>query len=161
MDFLRFNTPLREMAAAAEDGAVCRIWLPGAGIPDRPVQTSPLLEETASEICDYLMGIRSAFEVPVRLQGTAFQRSVWDVLAAIPCGEVRTYGEVARALGRPQAARAVGAACRANPVPILVPCHRVIAAGGRPGGYAGGSGTKRALLELEGHFFLPDGRLEN
>jgi len=81
---------------------------------------------------------------------TPFQRAVWDALRRIPHGEVRTYGWVAKAIGRPRAARAVGAACRANPWPIIVPCHRVIAADGSLGGYSAGLKWKRVLLALEG-----------
>jgi O-6-methylguanine DNA methyltransferase len=88
--------------------------------------------------------------VPLDLRGTPFQRSVWEALRAIPRGETRTYAEVAAAVGRPRAVRAVGGACGANPVAVLVPCHRVVATGGGLGGYAGGLERKRALLALEG-----------
>lgn len=83
--------------------------------------------------------------------GTPFQQAVWDALAAIPRGETRSYGEIARAIGRPRAVRAVAQACGANPLPVLVPCHRVIASGGGLGGYSGGLWRKRALLAAEGH----------
>lgn len=82
--------------------------------------------------------------------GTAFQRAVWARLRRIPAGETRTYGEVARALRRPGAARAVGSACGANPIPLLIPCHRVLAAGGKLGGFSAGLGWKRHLLATEG-----------
>ncbi|MCX8157884.1 MAG: methylated-DNA--[protein]-cysteine S-methyltransferase [Verrucomicrobiae bacterium] len=84
-------------------------------------------------------------------EATAFQRAVWEALAMIPVGRVCTYGEIARQIGHPAAARAVGAACGANPIPLLVPCHRVVAAGGRLGGFAGGREWKQRLLAVEGH----------
>jgi AraC family transcriptional regulator of adaptative response/methylated-DNA-[protein]-cysteine methyltransferase len=88
-------------------------------------------------------------EVPLDVRGSRFQRRVWDAIAAIPRGETRSYGQLARAVGRPGAARAVGQACSANPVAVLVPCHRVVAAGGGEGGYRWGLARKRALLERE------------
>lgn len=89
-------------------------------------------------------------DVPLDLRGTAFQLSVWNALLRIPVGETRSYAEVARALGRPKAFRAVARACGANPVGVAVPCHRVVASDGSLGGYAGGLGRKRELLEREG-----------
>jgi O-6-methylguanine DNA methyltransferase len=83
-------------------------------------------------------------------EATAFQREVWDALRGIPYGQTRTYGEIARALGKPRAARAVGGACGANPWPIIVPCHRVVAADGSLGGYSAGVEWKRLLLRIEG-----------
>jgi O-6-methylguanine DNA methyltransferase len=82
--------------------------------------------------------------------GTAFQRSVWRVMQKIPPGQTRSYGEIAQAIGKPEAVRAVGGACGANPIPILVPCHRVLAAGGKLGGFSGGLKWKRELLAREG-----------
>jgi epoxyqueuosine reductase len=102
-----------------------------------------------AQVLEYLEGKRRAFELPLDLRGTAFQRRVWDALLEIPYGETRTYREVAQAIGRPAAVRAVGAANGANPVPLIVPCHRVIATGGRLGGYGGGLPLKARLLALE------------
>jgi O-6-methylguanine DNA methyltransferase len=82
---------------------------------------------------------------------TAFQRAVWEALLTIPAGEVRTYADIARQVGRPRAARAVGTACGANPLPLMVPCHRVVAAGGWLGGFSAGLSWKKKLLQLEGH----------
>jgi len=87
--------------------------------------------------------------VPIVLEGTPFQRQVWAKLAAVPYGATRTYGDIATELGKPRAARAVGAACRDNPVPIIVPCHRIVNGSGTPGGFAGGAEMKQALLALE------------
>lgn len=88
--------------------------------------------------------------LPVDVDGTPFQRRVWGALRRIPRGEVRTYGDIARAIGNPMSMRAVGAANGANPLPVVIPCHRVVAAGGKLGGYSGGLERKRWLLRLEG-----------
>jgi methylated-DNA-[protein]-cysteine S-methyltransferase len=104
----------------------------------------------------YFAGIDVRFDFPLDLSGTGFERAVWEILKTIPHGEVRSYGWVARMVGRPGGARAVGNACGKNPVPIIVPCHRVILSSGMIGGYSGGKGMKRALLEIEGAKVLRD-----
>src|SRR5262245_7015192 len=103
----------------------------------------------ASQILEYLEGKRTAFEIELDPRGTEFQRAVWRALLQIPYGETRSYSEVARAVGRPDAVRAVGAANGANPLAIVVPCHRVIAADGSLGGYGGGLPLKAKLLAME------------
>ncbi len=109
------------------------------------------LPEVQEQLRRYLAGERVEWRVPLDLPyGTAFQRSVWQELRQIPWGQTRTYSEVAARLGKPQAMRAVGGANGANPVAIIIPCHRVVAAQGRLGGYSGGLEIKRALLQLEG-----------
>ncbi len=110
----------------------------------------PTAAEAARQAGEYLRGERTAFTVPFRLTGTPFRISVWRALAAVPRGETRTYGEIAAAIGRPGAARAVGRACGQNPLWFIIPCHRVVAAGGKLGGYAGGRELKERLLRLEG-----------
>jgi len=101
------------------------------------------------EISEFLVGRRREFTVPLDLQGTRFQLQVWKALLRIPYGETRSYGEIARAVGRPKAARAVGMANHSNPAAIVVPCHRVVACDGSLGGYAGGLEMKSRLLRLE------------
>lgn len=108
------------------------------------------LERTRGELAEYFAGTRRAFSVALDLRGTAFQRRVWDRLLAIPCGETRSYGGIARELGDPNATRAVGLANGKNRVAIIVPCHRVINADGSLCGYGGGLERKRWLLEHEG-----------
>jgi O-6-methylguanine DNA methyltransferase len=104
------------------------------------------------QILEYLEGKRTGFELPLDLRGTDFQREVWEALLEIPYGETRSYREIARNVRRPRAVRAVGAANGANPVSLVVPCHRVIAADGRLGGYGGGLALKARLLAMEsGH----------
>ncbi|HNW58378.1 MAG TPA: methylated-DNA--[protein]-cysteine S-methyltransferase [bacterium] len=110
------------------------------------------LPEVQQQLRRYLAGEKVQWQVPVELPyGTAFQRSVWQELQKIPWGETVTYGELAGRLGKPRAMRAVGGANGANPVAIIIPCHRVVAANGKLGGYGGGLQVKRALLRLEGN----------
>ena len=109
------------------------------------------LESARIAILRYLQGEVRDFDLPLDLQGRPrFRVKVWEVLQRIPYGRVRSYGWVARKVGKPKAARAVGGACGANPVPLLVPCHRVIAGDGSLGGFSGGVGVKKRLLKLEG-----------
>ena len=110
---------------------------------------TPVLEQAALQLEEYFAGRRTAFDVPMALEGTPFQRQVWDELTRIPYGGTITYGELARRVGRPNGPRAVGQANGRNPIPIIVPCHRVVAGNGL-GGYAGGLPLKRALLAVEG-----------
>ncbi len=102
-----------------------------------------------AQLAAYFAGTRRSFDVPLDLRGTPFQRLVWDAVAAVSYGETRTYRDVARAIDRPAAVRAVGAANGANPVPLIVPCHRIVGANGSLTGYGGGIEVKRRLLALE------------
>jgi methylated-DNA-[protein]-cysteine S-methyltransferase len=109
------------------------------------------LKAAKEAITAYLEGKTRSFDLPLDLQGQPrFRVKVWKVLQSIPYGRVRSYGWVARKVGKPMAARAIGGACGANPVPLLVPCHRVIAGDGSLGGFSGGVGVKKRLLKLEG-----------
>lgn len=110
----------------------------------------PVLAAACSQLAEYAEGQRRTFDLPVRLDGTAFQRKVWDALARIPFGHTRSYQDIAEEIGRPGASRAVGQANHHNPVAPIVPCHRVITSTGTLGGYGGGMDLKRALLEHEG-----------
>lgn len=111
--------------------------------------SDPLLEETARQLDAYFAGRLHRFDIPVDPAGTPFRRRVWDLMLTIPYGEAATYGGMAKALA--SGPRAVGGACGANPIPIIIPCHRVLASGGAPGGYSGFGGldTKAFLLGLE------------
>lgn len=111
---------------------------------------SPLLERAAGEMAAYFAGERREFTVPLAPAGTAFQKSVWAQLQKVPYGETASYKDIARRLGKPGAAIAVGQANSRNPIPIIIPCHRIIGSGGKMVGYAGGLHVKRALLALEG-----------
>ncbi len=121
-------------------------------IPAQEVQTAQeVLAQAAREIGEYFEGERRVFTVPTAAAGTPFQQAVWNALKKIPYGETRSYGEIARQIGHPRASRAVGQANNRNPLPIVVPCHRVIGASGALTGYAGGLDIKVRLLELERH----------
>jgi len=111
--------------------------------------TRPVLREAARQLAAYFAGRLRAFDLPLAAPGTDFQRTVWRALLEIPFGETRSYADIARAVGRPTAVRAVGGANGRNPIGIIVPCHRVIGKDGTLTGYAGGLDAKRALLALE------------
>jgi methylated-DNA-[protein]-cysteine S-methyltransferase len=149
-------TPLGHLCIAANDQALTGVWFKGqkhAPVVDqgRRQDDHPLLRRAASQIQFYLEGRRVDFDLPLDPnRGTPFQRQVWAHIAGIPRGLVGRYAEIARALGRPQAARAVGAAVGRNPWILLVPCHRVVGQGGALTGYAAGLERKAHLLTMEG-----------
>jgi methylated-DNA-[protein]-cysteine S-methyltransferase len=118
--------------------------------PDWEAGMCAVIRETRSQLQAYFAKKSIRFDLPLRLGGTPFQLAVWRELQHIPYGEVISYGELARRIGSPRASRAVGAANGANPIPIVIPCHRVIGSNGRLTGYGGGLPVKTALLELEG-----------
>ncbi|HEX4418279.1 MAG TPA: methylated-DNA--[protein]-cysteine S-methyltransferase [Kofleriaceae bacterium] len=142
-------SPFGALRLYAAGDRLAGLYLPGRPAPSGVERRTPVLERTARQLAEYFAGRRRTFEIELAIDGTAFQREVWDALLAIPYGETRSYGELARALGRPAASRAVGAANGANPISILVPCHRLIGTGGALTGYAGGLAMKRGLLDLE------------
>lgn len=149
MAWLSLDTPFGPMALEGE-AALTRLWLPGT-LPDRygRGEETPLLSEARRQLLAYLAGDLRAFDLPLAPGGTDFQREVWRALEAVPYGRTRTYGEIAAAVGRPKAVRAVGQANHVNPLPIFIPCHRVVGKGGALTGYAGGLALKGALLALE------------
>lgn len=152
----RYQSPLGAMIVAATARGLAGVWFEGQRhMPDRsswPLQPEhPVLRRAQAQLSEYFSGTRSSFDLPLDLQGgTAFQRSVWDALLAIPRGDTTSYLMLSRRIGQPAAVRAVGAAVGRNPVSIVVPCHRVIGADGSLTGYAGGLERKTALLRLEG-----------
>ncbi len=150
MDVLSFDTPLGPMALEGGENGLERLYLPGQPIPGTAGRETPLLLRGKEELLEYLRRERREFSLPLSPRGTAFQLRVWGELERIPWGRTRTYGEIARAVDCPKGFRAVGMANHKNPLPILIPCHRVVGAGGALTGYAGGLELKRALLELEG-----------
>jgi AraC family transcriptional regulator of adaptative response/methylated-DNA-[protein]-cysteine methyltransferase len=156
--FSCFASPLGQVLIAATDKGLCTVKL-----GDDPLRLRRLLSEEFSEaelteaplaeiktaILRFIRGESNLARVPLDIRGTVFQRRVWDELRKIPCGETRTYREIARALGAPDAVRAVGSACGANPVALVVPCHRAVRTDGGLGGYAWGIARKKRLLALE------------
>ncbi len=145
------DTPIGRLVLECDGDVLIGVWLPHErrhgrrDVDDVP----PILEETAAQLEEYFAGERTEFDVTMELDGTPFQQEVWAELSRIPYGETISYGELARRVGRPRGPRAVGQANGRNPIPIIVPCHRVLASDGI-GGYGGGLKIKRALLALEG-----------
>jgi len=143
-------SPVGDLTVSEDDGAIVALDF-GRGM----TQTrTALLDEAVAQLTAYFDGSLSEFDLPLNPQGTPFQKNVWDLMCAIPYGGMRAYADLARDLK--SAARAVGGACGANPIPVIIPCHRVLAAGGKMGGFSGGEGipTKVALLRLEGAIAL-------
>ncbi len=157
----RFDSPIGSCAVASTERGLGYVELPrasGRGLAGwlrRCVPGASCTEAYApnraavAQILEYLEGKRVEFDLPLDLRGTDFQLQVWAALREIPYGETRTYREIARAVGRPAAVRAVGAANGANPLSLVVPCHRVVAAGGKLGGYGGGLELKARLIAME------------
>ncbi|MCU1578601.1 MAG: methylated-DNA--[protein]-cysteine S-methyltransferase [Rhodoglobus sp.] len=151
----RIDSPIGRIEITSDGDAVTTLSIERAGhLPweEVPERTTTVLDLAATQLGEYFAGTRTNFDVPVRLNGTEFQRSVWNELAQLPFGGVVSYGEIGTSTGRATAGRAVGGAVGANPVPIIVPCHRVLASNGRITGYSGGNGvpTKVWLLDHEG-----------
>ncbi len=146
------DSPVGPLLLAADDRALTRVHFQAGPHrltpPPEWRRAAARFSAITRELVEYFAGERRAFSVPLAMEGTEFQRSVWRALVAIPYGETISYGELARRVG--SVARAVGLANGANPLPIVVPCHRVIGADGSLTGFGGGLGIKRALLELEG-----------
>jgi methylated-DNA-[protein]-cysteine S-methyltransferase len=149
-------SPVGELKLVASDeGLVAILWendRPGRVKLGAMVEDAghPVLIEAARQIAAYFRGELTRFDVPLDFRGTDFQKRVWAALLAIPFGETRSYAEIARAIGRPSAVRAVGAANGRNPISIIAPCHRVIGSNGALTGFAGGLAAKELLLGIEG-----------
>ena len=139
------ETPIGPLTLQADEAAVTAIRFGAQGARD----ASPLLDAAEAQLREYFARTRRTFDLPLDPRGTAFELRVWAALRTIPYGETRSYGAIAAAIGSPRAARAVGMANHRNPLPILIPCHRVIGAGGSLVGYGGGLDMKTALLALE------------
>ncbi len=150
MPVLFVDTPLGRFGLEEEQGSITRLLLPSAQpFATREQNSTPLLQEARDQLLAYLAGKQTSFTLPLRPAGTPFMQQVWQALCAIPYGLTASYGQIARAIGRPTAARPVGLANNRNPIPIFIPCHRVIGANGALVGYGGGLTLKRQLLALE------------
>jgi methylated-DNA-[protein]-cysteine S-methyltransferase len=149
------NSPVGKLKLIASDkGLVAVLWekeKPNRVRLDEIERKAshPILLKTERQIAEYFAGKRRSFSIPIEMIGTSFQKQVWDALLAIPFGETTTYGELAKRVGRPHAARAVGAASGKNPLSIILPCHRVVGSTGKLTGFAGGLDAKTRLLKLE------------
>jgi methylated-DNA-[protein]-cysteine S-methyltransferase len=158
MRYSYLDTPIGVLLIVGDDDAVRRIEFPRNGKPGRPEadwqeSARGAVGEAIRQLREYFAGRRSEFELPLAPEGTEFQRTVWNRLREIPYGETISYGELAKRVGNPKASRAVGAANGQNPIPIVIPCHRVIGSNGKLTGFGGGLPVKEALLALEAKQF--------
>lgn len=162
--YTHVESPVGPLLVAGSDDNLIAVSFPagrGARQPAPGWCSDPAaFRETSRQLSEYFAGRRIRFSVPYTMRGSAFQEAVWTAMLAIPYGETRTYGEIAAQIGEPAAAsRAVGTACGENPLPILVPCHRVVGAGGALTGFGGGLERKKFLLDLEFRTSPPAGTL--
>ncbi|MGN0779489.1 MAG: methylated-DNA--[protein]-cysteine S-methyltransferase [Aristaeellaceae bacterium] len=146
MNFCVMDSPVGHLLLVADEQGIC-----GVNRTDRPLSapSTPLLAACAEQLTAYFAGELRVFDLPLHVHGTAFQCKVWAALQEIPYGQTISYGELARRIGQPKAARAVGGANHRNPICIIIPCHRVIGAAGQLTGYGGGLDMKASLLRLE------------
>jgi methylated-DNA-[protein]-cysteine S-methyltransferase len=148
------DSPTGRLALEAEGETLTGVRWASAGEKSAAEKTTQVLKEATKQLERYFARKLKRFDLPLSARGTDFQKSVWQMMVEIPYGETATYGGMAMALG--SGPRAVGMACGRNPIPIVVPCHRVLASGGKEGGFSGGRGlpTKRQLLAIEGVVLL-------
>ena len=154
--YATIDSPIGRLELVSNGEALTRLSIDGSDYPlqhgGRPGSPDKVIEQATGELDEYFAGKRTEFEAPIALVGTEFQQAIWLALLGVPFGQTATYGELAAAAGYPKAARAVGGAVGANPVAIIVPCHRILASDGKLTGYSNGNGveTKKQLLDLEG-----------
>lgn len=146
--YFTYNTPIGRFTIQSDGSAITRL-APGCVGLEGACEPTEVTNQAANELQEYLGGTRRYFDVPLRPSDTAFQKAVWGEMLDIPYGKTKTYAQVARAIGSPKAYRAVGMAAHRNPLPIFIPCHRVVGADGALVGYALGLEAKRYLLDLE------------
>ena len=145
-----YDYSIGRIGITEKDGKITNVYITNKELPrDMQLTETPLLKEAARQLESYFAGELKEFSLPLEPSGTDFMRQVWSALCEIPFGKTATYGEIAERIGRPKAARAVGLANNRNPIPIFIPCHRVIGADGSLTGYAGGLDMKKKLLDLE------------
>jgi len=148
-----YQTDIGKIGVAEHDGGITNLYLPETQIPPDIIEKeTSILYDAGQQLQNYFQGKQKEFKLPLELLGTEFMRNVWDSLLTIPYGETRSYAEVARLIGNKNACRAVGSANHRNPIPIIVPCHRVIGSDGKLVGYGGGLKIKSYLLELEKYY---------
>lgn len=145
-----YDTKIGTIGIAEENGAITDLYFSGEMTDSKAIlEETVILKETNKQLQEYFEGKRKVFDLPLAPKGTEFQQKVWQALKEIPFGETRSYGEIAKSIGQPKASRAVGGANNKNPLPIFIPCHRVIGANGKLVGYAGGLEIKKILLNIE------------
>jgi len=139
-----------KLGIAEDNGEICNILFDPKNIPaGMDLKETAVLKKAYKQLDEYFAGKRNVFDLPLSLRGTEFQLKVWHLLLTIPYGETRSYGQLAALINNPKASRAVGMANNKNPIPVIIPCHRVIGHNGKLVGYAGGLELKKNLLELE------------
>ena len=159
VDSINVDLSCIDLSFIEENGAITNILFGMGEAGKMYVEETPLIKRVVEQMGEYLVGSRKSFDFPILPSGTMFQKKVWDALVAIPYGETRSYKEVAVQAGNSKAARAVGMANNRNPIPIVIPCHRVIGYDGSLTGFGGGLDLKRYLLELEKVNGIGDGAL--
>jgi methylated-DNA-[protein]-cysteine S-methyltransferase len=145
-------SPIGPLAAVREDGVLVGVWMGWTGPPDPErmgTRDDAVFADVRQQLTEYFDGTRTSFDLVLRASGNPLQRAVWGLISAIPYGATRSYGDLARDLGDRSLAQAVGTACGRNPLPVVVPCHRVVGADGSLVGFGGGLKRKRFLLDLE------------
>jgi methylated-DNA-[protein]-cysteine S-methyltransferase len=164
--YARLDSPVGTIWVASTEVGVCKVsfgaeqpgtflsWLSQHIGPVEPREDAELMAVATSQLGEYFSGARRTFDLPLDVRGTAFQRAVWSQVARIPYGATASYGDIAQLVGKPKASRAVGSAVGANPLPIVIPCHRVIGSGGSLVGFGAGLDVKETLLRLEGAYPL-------
>lgn len=152
-----YNSPFGRLLLAGDGIHLSLLGFPAGAMARQHfgdwIENPKPFKEAVSQLESYFAGELREFKLKLDVNGTDFQRNVWSALASIPYGQTWTYGQLAKHIGKPKASRAVGAANGANPLPIIIPCHRVVAAGGKLGGFGGGLEMKNSLLTLESKFF--------
>ena len=146
-----YESPIGKIGIAENGEAITNVYFQDEEVKDAIVKETPLILKAATELNEYFKGLRKSFDVPLMPSGTDFRNQVWQSLCEIPYGETRSYKDVAININNPKAFRAVGLANHNNPIPIFIPCHRVIGKDHKLVGYAGGLEIKKYLLELEGY----------
>ena len=150
-----YKTEIGKITIVEEDNKIINVYFDSEDTPkDINICETNILKEAGRQLQEYFLGVRTKFELQLNPKGTDFMKDVWSALEKIPYGETKTYGEIAKIIGKDKAYRAVGLANNRNPIPIFIPCHRVIGANGKLVGYAGGLDIKKQLLELEKHTVL-------
>ncbi|MGI6105094.1 MAG: methylated-DNA--[protein]-cysteine S-methyltransferase [Raoultibacter sp.] len=148
LSYFVYRTPVGSVSIASDGSSITHVLLGEHTLPGTQ-KACEITNRAAQELQEYFAGKRFSFDLPLNPKGSDFQKQVWAALQNIPYGETRSYADVAKAIGNPQAQRAVGSANNKNPIHILIPCHRVITSDGKLGGYAAGVTTKQFLLDLE------------
>lgn len=145
-----YSTSIGKIGIADNGSAITNLYFDSENVPQgATVQETALIKNAVAQLNEYFAGKRKVFDIPLAMDGTTFQKTVWNALIAIPYGETRSYKEIAESIGCPKACRAVGMANNKNPLAVFIPCHRVIGTNGKLVGYAGGLDVKERLLGME------------